>query len=124
MNNKDILQKLIKITNSQQKMLMKLAQATQPENNLIVKAHDYVKSMTNNWILSNDYQLKYNVSLSDASDPNYNYELKLVVLPASGTTVPADFSQKYKDYMGGKLATNPLFQGVNFKIEVQTSPTL
>jgi hypothetical protein len=124
MNNKEILQKLVKIADAQQKMLVKLAQVAQPADDVITKASSYIKALTTTWLASNDYQVKYNYSLEDSTDPNFNYELTLVVTPATGFNPPADFAQKYKDYIAGKLATNPNFKGLTFKIEVQINPAL
>lgn len=124
MNNRDVLQKLVKIAGAQQKMLVKIAQVVQPEPdaNFLPKASSYIKALTATWLTSNEYQVKYSYSLEDSSDPNFDYELKLTVSLASGFAPPNDFVQSYKDYMAGKLATNPLFQGKTFKIDVVTNP--
>jgi hypothetical protein len=123
MNNKEILHKLVKIAGAQQKILIKLAQVSEPAE-LLPKASSYIKALTATWLTSNEYQVKYNYSIEESSDPNFNYELKLVVTPVGGFVPAADFAQKYKDYMGGKLATNPLFKNLTFKIEVQINKNL
>jgi hypothetical protein len=124
MNNKQILEKLVKIAGAQQKMLVKLAQVAQPTDDILSKASSYIKALTATWLTSNEYQVKYNYSLQESSDPNFNYEVTLVVTPAAGFNPPADFAQKYKDYIAGKLASNPVFKGLTFKIEVQINPAL
>lgn len=125
MNNREVLQKLIKITGSQQKMLVKIAQVINSEDaDFLPKASNYIKTLTANWLISNDYQVKYNYSLQESNDPNFNYELKLIVTPAPGFVPPNNFEQQYKDYMAGKLATNSLFQGKTFKIDVITNPNV
>jgi hypothetical protein len=123
----DVLKKLLAIADKQQQMLVKLAQAMAESTvpNEEANAQKFVQNMTAAWLANNVQQVAYRTSLKKSEDPQFNYEIELVMAPASPShKIAPDAPAKYKEYMAQKLTEQPLLSNKTVKITPQIVPHL
>lgn len=123
----DILKKLLKIADKQQKILVKLAQAMaeSASPNEEMSAEKYVQNMTSAWLANNVQQVHYRTALKKSETPGFNYEIELVMAPAAPTQkIKPDVPAKYKEYMAQKLLEQPFLSNKAVKIDPQIVPHL
>jgi hypothetical protein len=116
MDNKKLLEKLVKIAANQQKILEKLAQYEELSNEERA-ADEFIKTMTAAWLANNLVAARYRVSLRKDGD-NYKVFFKLAPLP--GKVIADDVPAKYQTYMAKKMLDQPFLadKKVGFDIQV------
>jgi hypothetical protein len=120
MNEKQIIDTLIKIYANQQKILTKLAQ-----QDPMGGALSFIKSLTSAWVANYLPHAKYNVNLVQSSDPTHQLEVVLNVASLdSSKPIPADTPAKFEAYMQGMIVRNPFLQSKQVKIMVHIVSSL
>lgn len=111
--NRDILAKLYKIANDQNKALHKLA-LLNDEN----YAKQFIKSATSSWLANNSVNAKYSIKFELSNDSNYDYDIELTLAPATeGGKISLDVPEKYKKYMAQKILENLFLKSKKVKID-------
>lgn len=123
----EILKKLLKLADKQQKILVKLAQAMAESAmpNDEAAAQKYVQNMTSAWLANNVQKVHYQIALKKSETPGFNYDIELVMAPAiPAQKIKPDVPAKYKEYMAQKLLEQPFLSNKTVKIDPQIVPHL
>jgi len=125
MSNKNILEKLVKIAENQQKILLKLSQTNPMEKDHLLE--DLLRSAETVWLANNGLNAQIKHKISRVSDSNmYNVELTVQAAAMTGKN-PIKWTEDQKLNLPGqlqsflvqKIAQNKDLKDINVKFNIQ-----
>jgi hypothetical protein len=116
MSNTKVLKRLIKIAESQQKAIIKIAQLS---NDMEYLNH-FIKSSVMLYLTNNGIFAKDNFRLEESDVPGKDFKVAITLSPATNKPLEQDVAAKLKQFLTAKMLQDPALKSKSIDLDVQT----
>ena len=117
MSNKDLLSKLLKIAENQQKAIVSIAQLTNSNAEYIDK---FIRTSVSLFLVNNSIFAKERSTLEQINPNTFKVLIKLE--PATKTPLSESVVDDLKSFLTTKIQANPALKSKSIDLDVQTLP--